>query len=333
MDDSQPNLIFMVGLTGSGKSHLKTILFKEFNINNKPPVSVDDIFEKDEESISIFHKLYTFHFGKDCEDDSKLSENIRITRYLSRLLGMGQYSITIDCVLNQIHKRYCPDKNTIPFSQFASAVYFALREKRLDHLYDEKINESVGNNKNIIIETNGENVNGIITWYMGGEEQSLEHCPQYNKDLKCKSKNPAINLKQQLSKYNKTVCFLKRDICPTLKSIKDRILGNICTFIEKKRGPVPRIPEIDRSSFTKKIDGINTTYTKFKENPGNYGFNNVRVYENNGNAISDVTLPDMLYKPTTEKTCDKGGRRTKRRRKPKCRKSKLRRRTKSRLKK
>ena len=76
MDDSQPNLIFMVGLTGSGKSHLKTILFKEFNIKKNPPVSVDDIFEKDEESISIFHKLYTFHFGKDCTDDSKLSENI-----------------------------------------------------------------------------------------------------------------------------------------------------------------------------------------------------------------------------------------------------------------
>ena len=122
MDDQSetktgPNLIFMAGLTGSGKSGLKEVLLEELTkidperIDPKIMVSVDDIFENDDESIAIFHKLYSFHFGESCNNINKLSEEIRITRYLSRLFGMESFrTITSKCVLNQIHRRYCPGK-------------------------------------------------------------------------------------------------------------------------------------------------------------------------------------------------------------------------------
>lgn len=344
-----PNLIFMAGLTGSGKSGLKKVLLDEFeNIDKEIKVSVDDIFENDKESIAIFHKLYSFHFGESCNNINKLSEEIRITRYLSRLFGMESFrTITSKCVLNQIHRRYCPGKKkTIPFSQFASAIYFALRERRLDHEYDESIknyvkgkeNENENENEDVIIETNGENVNGIITWYMEGKKQPYQICPEYDATLPCKSKQKPIDLKTELKKkkYNITVCFLKRDVCPTINSLQERALKDVCNFISEPKAPVPRLPEIDNDSLQRKMKGINETYTTLKNSKNEYGQIVVRVFYNpeqnkdtNGIIeLTDANIPETIY-PDLEISCSRGGRKTKRR-KTKRRKTKCRRKTKAR---
>jgi bisphosphoglycerate-dependent phosphoglycerate mutase len=364
------NLIFMIGLTGSGKSRLKGVLNNEFPINDdkqpepiddkpKVVVSVDDVFEEDPESIKIFHRLYTKYFGtKQCSDINKLTEEIPINEYLDFLFPEKEntFKITKQCVWDQIHRRYCPVKNTenISFSKFASAIYFALRVNRLDRKYDESIQKSVQEGKNVIIETNGESVNSIAEWYMDVEKSTQESCPQYNhtENIPCRAEGDAIDLTKDFQHYNKIVCFLRRDICETIKDLKKRALEKVCEFItkndnnnEEKTGPIPRLPEIDDEILVDKMKGINGTYKAFKEdiNGDEYKSKDVRVYHN----IKDIgiqkvnDLPDSLYE-TTEIQCNNpkttGGRKSKRRkskrrkskrRKSKQRKSKRRRLTKS----
>ena len=389
-NQNKPNLIFMAGLTGSGKSGLKEVLLKEFEKNIDPEimVSVDDIFEKDHESIAIFHKLYSFHFGESygkvkkpvspekiilSDDDKKrltkdMSNSIDVDTYLNELFtGIETYlkgsftkindetRITSDCVMNQIRGRYskpdpdtnsCPDISniSIPFSQFASAIYFALRKKRLDHKYDVSIQNYVNGKKDVIIETNGENVDSIVGWWYekpktNGDEKPKTTCG-YDPVLAetCESQI-TIDLKTELKEYNKTVCFLKREICPTIKSIQDRALKDICEFIRKPKAPVPRLPEIDNKSLQEKMKGINKTYTTLKNPETNYD-TIVRVFYNpekkeqseqteqtKGIQELEVSGTENIYDITTISCKKEGGRKTKRRHKTKRRrKTKARRR-------
>jgi hypothetical protein len=353
--NNSKNLIFMIGLTGSGKSFLKKELVKEeFPIQSKF-VSVDDVFEEDPESIKIFHRLYTKYFGTDqCSDINKLTEVIPINEYLDFLFPEKEtFEITKDCVWDQIHRRYCPGENVteISFSKFASAIYFALRVKRLDSDYDKSIQNSVTGGKNVIIETNGESVNSIAEWYMKVEQSTQERCPQYNhtENIPCRAEGAAIDLKEKLKEYNKIVCFLRRDICDTIDGLKERALKDVCDFItknnvkennnEKKTGPIPRLPEIDNYILKDKMKGINGTYKAFIDNKETYELKEVRVYHNKKDIgiELDEGLPKILYK-NTEIQCNNpntttGGRKSKRRkskrRKSKQRKSKRRRLTKS----
>jgi hypothetical protein len=343
-DAPKPNLIFMIGLTGSGKSRLKKELVKEFPIQSKF-VSVDDVFEYNPESIEIFHELYKGHFGTEhCSDINKLTEEKPINTYLNILFpdpkenkkNKEDYSITRDCVLSQISYRYPEEKTeNISFSKFASAIYFALRVKSLNREYDESIQNSVKEGKNVIIETNGESVDSITAWYQG--ESQLNNNTEKNP---CRAEGGAIDLKTELKEYNKIVCFLRRDICDTVKDLKNRALEKVCDFIKKndnnneeKTGPIPRLPEIDNESLQIKMEKINGTYKAFKEdiNGDKYKLDDVRVYVNKTHIEKVNNLPRSLYE-TTEIQCNNpkttGGRKSKRR-KSKRRKSKRRRLTKS----
>jgi anion-transporting ArsA/GET3 family ATPase len=203
----------------------------------------------------------------------------------------------------------------------------------------------VEENKHVIIETNGENVNGIITWYMEGKKQPYQICPEYDAALPCKSKQKPIDLKTEFKEkeYNKTVCFLKRDVCPTINSLQDRALKDVCKFIDEPQAPVPRLPEIDNDSLQRKMKGINETYTTLKKDLKKYGLNNVRVFYNpekteqteqteQTNGIIELTGDDItgnIY-PDLKITCSRGGRKTKRRKTKLRRKTKRRRKTKAR---
>lgn len=355
-DAPKPNLIFMIGLTGSGKSRLKDVLVNEFPINDdkqpepiddkqpepKVVVSVDDVFEEDSKSKEIFYELYKGHFGTDqCSNIDKLTEKIKIEDKLNILFpeNKNTFEITKKCVLSQISYRYgieeINEKTEISFSKFASAIYFALRVKRLDRKYDESIRDSVNNGKNVIIETNGESADSITAWYQG--ESKSNNNTETNP---CKAEGDAIDLKEKLKEYNKIVCFLRRDICDTIDGLKKRALKDVCKFINNKEEfSIPRLPEIEDKILVEKMKKINDTYKAFKEDREKNSDKSVevRVYNNIKDAeieqfkVND--LPISLYKNTEIKCETTGGRKSKRRkskrRKSKQRKSKRRKLTKS----
>lgn len=203
-NNKQRKLIFLVGPTGSGKSKLKDTIISDFPIGNNNYISVDDFFEEDSKSKDIFYKLYKHHFNVVNNNDNNInifikciSQKINYKNYLNEIkTELGEAGIT-DCVIPQIEKRYRSKKKILPFSQFTSAVYFALREKYLNKKFDELIKICIDSNKDIIIESNGEHINSIIGWY-----QKTKDKEEVTTDSHGHCKTPSLDLRDKINKKN-----------------------------------------------------------------------------------------------------------------------------------
>lgn len=284
----QKKLIFLVGPTGSGKSKLKETIKNGLDIGNENCISVDDIFETDNISKEIFHKLYEHHFNKikkfiDINNidyfKTCISQNIDYESYLYKINEeLIKAGITNDCVIQQIQKRYHPEKNSIPFSQFTSAVYFALREKYLNDRFDIVIEECIKLKKDIIIESNGEHINSIIGWYQEPINENTKNNKEYEH---CKT--PLRDLREDINKncYEKHVYFLYRPVDEIKNSMISRAFVNMIKFLnDKKINNIPRLPEIDDGILNEKFNKICSVYNEINNNQKKYDITTLIVYNN-----------------------------------------------------
>lgn len=150
--NEKPKLIVLVGMTGSGKSILKEkvitdILQEDTTIN--PYVSVDDVFEQNQDAKQVCYAIYLFLKGKSNKFYKEhINTNINVDTYLKII----ENTKTIDknCVLSQLKYRYTYNpikEHRISISKFISAVYFAFRRNGLDKQYDKSIQQAINNEK------------------------------------------------------------------------------------------------------------------------------------------------------------------------------------------
>ena len=330
-NNKQRKLIFLVGPTGSGKSKLKDTIINDFPIGNNNYISVDDFFEEDSNSKDIFYKLYKYHFNNidfnnndnnDDNNDNKkfikcISQNIYYNDYLEIIkTELGKADIT-DCVIPQIKKRYGLKNGIIPFSQFTSAVYFALREKYLNKKFDELIKDCIDRNKDIIIESNGEHINSIIGWYQETKDKEEVTAD----DFHCKT--PSLDLRDKINKkYKKNVYFLYRPVDEIKKSMISRAFINMNNFLNNKdEYNIPRLPEIEDDILKEKIQKICLVYDEINEKKDTYGITTLNVYNNLYEAgividsAPDHCCCDNEDNPCTDGPCKNNGGRGKKRKK------------------
>ena len=291
----QRKLIFLVGPTGSGKSKLKETIIQDLkNIGNENYISVDDFFEKDSNSKDIFHTIYHHHFNVVNSNDNNniknfikyISQKINYKNYLGIINTQLENADIKNCVIPQIEKRYgLNNDNELPFSQFTSAVYFALREKYLNKKFDKLIETCINSNKDIIIESNGEHINSIIGWYKKTEDKKEVIADSHDKDH-CKS--PSLNLRDKVKekKYEKYVCFLYKPVDEIKESVISRAFKNMNNFLKSKEdNNIPRLPEIEDDILKEKFQKICDVYKKIKDE---LSITRVYVLYNNENQFERI---------------------------------------------
>ena len=257
-----PKLIVLVGMTGSGKSILKErvitdILKEDSNIN--PYVSVDDVFEQNEDAKKVCHAIYSFLKGKfDKFYKKHINTNINVDTYLKII----ENTKTIDknCVLSQLKFKYQYDpkqQHIISISKFISAVYFAFRRNGLDKQYDKSIEQAINDKRNIIIESNGETPGSIRSWWTNMNTNTEDDNDCY--------KPSNVNVSTRLNGYEKHIVFISNEQpCNIIDSIQSRLLNKIDEFLKTKaNNGAPRLPEIDIDTINDKMSGISKTFNNF----------------------------------------------------------------------
>ena len=323
--NEKPKLIVLVGMTGSGKTILKDkviidILRNDTNIN--PYVSVDDVFEQNEDAKTVCYAIYSFLKGKSDKFYKKhINTNINVDTYLKII----EKTKTIDknCVLSQLKFKYQYDpkkQHIISISKFISAVYFAFRRNGLDKEYDKSIQDAIKVKRNIIIESNGETPESIASWW---------NSPTNTKQDNTKCYKPSnVNVSNDLTGYEKHIVFISNEQpCNIIYSIQSRLLNNIDEFLKYKNKGAPRLPEIDIVTINEKMDGIRQTFDYFNNNRDGiliYHYinkpaaNNKKVTVDNLEKQKQKQTQTQLTNPYDNVSCTKptgGKRRTRKNRK------------------
>ena len=263
--NEKPKLIVLVGMTGSGKSILKEkvitdILKEDSNIN--PYVSVDDVFEQNQDAKQVCYAIYNNLKDKsDKFDTNHINTNINVDIYLTIIEKTN--TIKKDCVLSQLEYRYeynPKNQNEISISKFISAVYFAFRRNGLDKQYDTRIQQAINNKKNIIIESNGETPESITSWWTNMNTNTEDDNDRY--------KPSNVNVSNDLTGYEKHIVFISnKQPCNIIDSIQSRLLNKIDEFLkDKDNNGAPRLPEIDFDTIRNKMSGISGTFDYFFNN-------------------------------------------------------------------
>ena len=299
-NNQQKYLIFLAGPTGAGKSKVKETVLRDLGINTDSNnyneyIGVDDFFETNDTAKQVFKTIYDNYTtnGKTFENIGDYKINSQTYRdYLNSIKSSQYYTFLQNCILPNLSGHF-NNKKEIPFSHFATHVYFALRNHKLDSEFEKNIEANL-KKPVIFLETNASSVTDLKSWYTKPLTQFKRKSKTY-----CKphlSKSFVDNFNDRTIVY----VFIQCKLDSTINNMRTRFLEEIAAFMNNSHGnPVPRLPEMDTETVQKKFENIQNTLNKLISEVSN-GTSNHRVLIYNNIHCDDKTKKtyNLVYDTT-----------------------------------